>query len=341
MATSGFSDEQLAGQRLIVGFEGTDLNADLKYFIETLKIGGIVLFSRNLTTPEQIKHLCSSVQKYARSASQPPLIIAIDQEGGTVARLKPPFSQFPGNSKMRDKKEAEQFARITAKELTDLGINMNLAPVMDVLPARGPGDGEPGQFVMADRVFGNNPEWVSEMGVTVISHLQQRGIMAVAKHFPGIGRTTLDSHQDMPTLDTNRYTLSATDLMPFRAAIGSGVSGIMLSHIRYLRIDSEWPASLSRPIAGDLLRNQMDFKGIIMTDDLDMGAIARHYDMPTAIFRILSADVDMAMICRQKTNVETAFSEILKRIKNDYRLRGKGEASVERILGQKERFGLR
>ena len=122
MATSGFSDEQLAGQRLIVGFEGTDLNADLKYFIETLKIGGIVLFSRNLTTPEQIKHLCGSVQQYARSADQPPLIIAIDQEGGTVARLKPPFSQFPGNSKMRDKKEAEQFARITAKELTDLGV---------------------------------------------------------------------------------------------------------------------------------------------------------------------------------------------------------------------------
>jgi beta-N-acetylhexosaminidase len=338
MILSEFSNEQLAGQRLLVGFEGTYLNADLKYFIGILKVGGIVLFSRNLTSPDQIKNLCMSAQRYARSSDQPPLIIAIDQEGGTVARLKPPFSQFPGNSNMENQKEAEQFSRITAKELTEIGINMNLAPVMDVLPVNSQKEGSAGRYVMAERAFGHDPLWVSEMGTTVISHLQKMGIMAVAKHFPGIGRTTLDSHQDMPVLDTDKEALSASDLVPFVGAVESGVSGMMLSHIRYQRLDSQWPASLSGSIARDLLRNKMGFTGIIMTDDLDMGAIARHYDMPSVISQILSADVDMAMICRQKSNIETAYAILVKKIREDDSTRERARAAVKRIMRQKERF---
>ena len=337
MTTLPFSDEQLAGQRLIAGFEGTALNNDLRYFIDTLKIGGVVLFSRNLTTPEQIKDLCLSVQRYARANGQPPLIIAIDQEGGTVARLKAPFTLFPGNSKMKDKKEAEHFARVTAKELNDIGVNMNLAPVMDVLPL----DISTGHFVMTERAFGNDPQWVGDMGVTIISCLQQQGIMAVAKHFPGIGRTTLDSHQDMPVLDTDKEALSTTDLVPFNAAIHCGVAGIMLSHIRYRPLDSRWPASLSRPIACDLLRHQMGFKGITMTDDLEMGAIVKYYDIPTAISQILHAEVDVAMICRQRSHVENAFTEIVKLIKDDDLIKAKGEAAVDRIMAQKERYCYR
>ena len=150
MNIATFTPEQSAGQRLMVGFDGTELNAELKFHIKTLKVGGIILFSRNLIDPGQIKDLCFSMQSYVRSCGQPPLLIAIDQEGGQVARLKEPFTQFPGNSKMKGPEDAVFFAKTTAKELSEVGINMNMAPVLDVAP-------EGINSVMADRAFGSDP----------------------------------------------------------------------------------------------------------------------------------------------------------------------------------------
>jgi beta-N-acetylhexosaminidase len=242
--------EQLAGQRLMVGFEGRQFNPDLKFLIGDLKVGGIILFSQNAATPHQVKKLCGSVQEYARMNGQPPLMIAIDQEGGQVARLKKPFTQFPGNSTMKRKKDAVYFAETTAAELFQAGINMNLAPVMDVAPKEI-------DSIMAGRSFGHDPAWVSKLGVTVISHLQRNKIMAVAKHFPGIGRTVFDSHIDLPIFDGDLSELESCDLVPFEAGIRSGVAGIMLSHIIYRKIDPQWPASLSQRVAGKLLRERM------------------------------------------------------------------------------------
>ncbi|MGD9359571.1 MAG: glycoside hydrolase family 3 N-terminal domain-containing protein, partial [Desulfobacterales bacterium] len=165
MMTTAFSNEQLAGQRLMVGFDGTDLNADLKFLIKRLKSGGIILFSRNIETPDQIKHLCNEVQNYAQRCGQPPLFIAIDQEGGQVARLKEPFSQFPGNPHMANEKDAVQFAETTAAELARVGINMNMAPVLDIAP-------ETINSIMAERAFGADPAWVTRLGIKVIEHLQ-------------------------------------------------------------------------------------------------------------------------------------------------------------------------
>src|SRR5210317_1071795 len=153
MKTTAMSNEQLAGQRLMVGFEGTSLNEDLKFLIDHLKIGGVILFAINLESPEQIKDLCRSIQDYARTCRQPPLFIAVDQEGGQVARLKEPFTIFPGNPHMKSEEEAVHFAEITAAELNQVGINMNMAPVMDV-SSEGPGS------IMAERTFGDNPTWV-------------------------------------------------------------------------------------------------------------------------------------------------------------------------------------
>ena len=211
MDITAFSDQQAAGQRLMVGFDGTELNHDLMFLINTLKVGGIILFARNLLAPDQIKHLCSSVQEYARSCGQPQLFIAIDQEGGQVARLREPFTQFPGNPDIKDVDDAAHFAQVTAAELTEVGINMNLAPVLDVVP-------KGVKSVMAGRAFGHDPMRVNKLGVTVIDHLQKNKIMAVAKHFPGIGRTTLDSHFEMPALDTNIFAMESTDFLPFKAA---------------------------------------------------------------------------------------------------------------------------
>lgn len=331
MEIKALTNEQIAGQRLMVGFNGTGLNDDLKFLIDTIKVGGIILFAGNLSSPQQIKDLCFSAQKYALEQGQPPLFISIDQEGGQVARLKAPFTQFPGNSKMRGEEDAVNFAEITAKELTGVGINMNMAPVLDVA-SKGI------QSIMAERVFGDDPMWVSKLGVKVIEHLQQNKIMSIAKHFPGIGRTTVDSHLDMPLLNADIADLEAVDLLPFKEAIKHNVAGIMLSHIFYEKIDSIWPASLSILIAKDLLRKQMRFNKLIMTDDLDMGAIKKNYNIKTIIQQILSADIDIALICHKGPDIEEAFYEILNSLKGSQKIMEKGMESVERILKVKQKY---
>ena len=331
METASLSPEQLAGQRLMVGFEGTRLDDDLKRLIATFKVGGVILFARNLETPQQIQDLCLSLQAFARDCRQPPLFIAIDQEGGTVARLKPPFTRFAGNAAMRSEQEARDFARITAGELAGIGVNMNMAPVMDVIP-------RDGESIMRDRSFGHDPAWVSRLGIQVIDRLQRGGIMAVAKHFPGIGRTIIDSHLALPTVDSDAQTLESRDLLPFRAAIEHGVAGIMLSHILYAQLDPQWPASLSPSIAGNLLRKRMGYEGIVMTDDLDMGAVLQHCDIRTAMGQVLAADVDLALICRNSPKVEAAFETILAALAVDPALRRRGRTSVDRILALKGKY---
>lgn len=326
-----FTPEQSAGQRLMVGFDGTELNAELKFLISSLKVGGIILFTRNLVDPGQIKNLCISMQSYARSCEQPPLLISIDQEGGKVARLKEPFTQFPGNPKMEGPEDAVFFATTTARELLEVGINMNMAPVLDVAP-------EGIKSVMADRAFGHDPSWVSEQGKVVIEHLQAGNIMAVAKHFPGIGRTVLDSHFELPDLDIDVDTMKGFDLFPFKTAIEHGVAGIMLSHIRYTGIDPEWPASLSKTIVDDLLRKEMGYDGVVMTDDLDMGAIKKHYDLKTAIQQILSADIDMPLICHAGPDIENAFKEILDLQGRSQTMKAKGIKSLKRIMKLKSGY---
>ncbi len=331
MDITKFSLEQLAGQRIMAGFEGTELNSDLKFLIDTVKAGGVILFAGNLSGPGQIRELCRSAQEYAASCGQPPLFIAIDQEGGEVARLKKPFTQFPGNPHMKSEKDAEEFAVITAIELSEVMINMNMAPVMDVA-YRGV------KSIMAGRAFGDNPDRVSKMGVAVIKHLQRNGIMAVAKHFPGIGRTTLDSHVDMPFLKVDSDALFAFDLPPFEAAISNGVAGIMLSHILYSGIDPEWPASLSPAIAKKLLRDKMGFEGLVMTDDLDMGSIVGHYDIKTIMKQILLADIDMVLICHKGPWIENSFEEIVDSMGGSKAFASAGLQSFRRIMRTKNRF---
>ncbi|MBW2590174.1 MAG: beta-N-acetylhexosaminidase [Deltaproteobacteria bacterium] len=321
----------MAGQRLMVGFEGTKLSKELMFLIDTIKVGGVILFSGNLETPDQIKNLCSSVQKYALSKNQPPLFISIDQEGGQVARLKEPFTQFPGNPGMKGMDDAKHFARTTAKELKGVGINMNMAPVLDVAP-------EDIKSIMAQRAFGSDPEYVSDMGGKVIEHLQRRGVMAVAKHFPGIGRTTLDSHLELPFLEVSLPDLKSFDLLPFVSAVSNDVAGIMLSHILYKKIDPIWPASMSSIIVKELLRDRMGYDGVVMTDDLDMGAVVKHYDIITAIGKILSAEIDIILICHKGPDIEKGFNEILRNITDSQEMKVKGEASLRRILKLKQRY---
>ncbi len=331
--------ELLAGQRLMVGFEGTELNNELKTLIRDIKVGGIILFAINIQSAAQVKALCKSAQEYAQTCNLPPLIIAVDQEGGEVARLKKPdFTEFPGNPHINDVESAEIFGTIVANELKSVNINMNFAPVMDCLPTL---NSVTTNFksIMVNRVFPGTPENVAKLGSHVIETLQRNGIMAVAKHFPGIGRTTRDSHIELPVLKSehaDQNLMENSDFIPFKAAIKSNVAGIMLSHILYKSMDNDWPASLSYNIAKRVLRNQMGYQGVVMTDDLDMKAIK--YDIKTTIRQILNAEVDIALICHKGAAIEAAFKEIIKLITTYEEFYKKGIESYQRIETLKKRY---
>ena len=325
------SDRQLAGQRLMVGFNGTRFNDDLQFLIEELNVGGVILFTRNILDPIQLQTLCADIQRCGRRSGLPPLFISIDQEGGEVARLKEPFSQHPGASRLKTEADASEFVRITAADLNSGGVNMNMAPVMDIAPADIPS-------IMASRSYGSDPAQVSKLGCRIIDRFQQRNIMAVAKHFPGIGRTVLDSHDDLPTLDVGVDILKASDLIPFKDAIHCRVAGLMLSHIVYKRIDADWPASLSPIIAKELLRKEMGYEGVVMTDDLDMGAIKKHFDIETVIRQVLAADVDIALICHKGPDIQAAHGIISKQLSASVDLKSKGVESANRILELKRTF---
>lgn len=330
METDTFTIEQLAGQRLMVGFDGTDLSADLKNLISTYKVGGLILFTRNIESPNQLRDLCADVQAYAADAGQPPLFIAIDQEGGQVARLKAPFTEFPGTPPLKNRADAEDFARITADELTAVGINMNMAPVMDVNDPQI-------DSIMIKRAFSHDPDVVAEIGTAVIAGLQKRKIMAVAKHFPGIGRTTLDSHIDQPLLEASVNKLEA-DLAPFSAAINHHAAGIMLSHILYSALDLDLPASLSVKIARDLLRKRMGYDGLVLTDDLDMGAISNHFAIDTAVDCILTADIDLMLVCHKGPAQDLAFARTCRWLARESGHRTRGRQSVKRIMRLKQQY---
>ncbi len=321
--------EALAGQRLMLGFEGTCLNEELKDIIGRIKAGGIILFKQNIESPGQLEKLCSEIQIHSKSLNLPPLFIAVDQEGGTVARLKAPFTQFNGNSHIRTSQEAEHFAGIMANELKQVGINMNLAPVMDVVP-------ENVDSIMKDRVFPGDHEIVSALGCHVIQTLQAKGVMAVAKHFPGIGRTVKDSHYFLPVLDVDLATLENSDIKPFQAAGNVDVSGIMLSHISYPRLDPDWQASLSPFIVGELLRRKLGYQGLILTDDLDMKAIS--HDIKTCVRQILKSGIDLTLICHKGPNIDVAFNEMNRLLESDESIHASGIESFNRIIEYKKRF---
>lgn len=326
---SQWSARDLAGQRLMIGFEGPVLNAAIRRRIQEIRPCGIILFATNIVSPPQVRKLLSQAQAVAAAEGMPPLLVAIDQEGGPVARLRGPrFAEFPPIATLTDAKAARDQALAMADQLLSLGIHMNYAPVLDVA------DATP-QSIMQSRAFSGDAATVAAKGVAMINAFQERGIFAVAKHFPGIGRTLLDSHYHLPRLDAPLSLLEETDLIPFRKAMEAGVQGVMISHILFSGIDDRWPASLSVEIARNLLRKKMGYQGLVMTDDLDMKAI--RIPMETAMDRIQEAAIDLALICHEGPGIPAAAKRLTE-------LAGKpGQRQVfadcvKRILAVKKRM---
>ena len=288
------------GQLFMTGIPEARLDEDTRRLIREFNIGGIILFSRNIEDPVQLADLCNDIQNTAIRYHNDPMFIAIDQEGGRVARLKEPFTIFPGNEAIgldsNPIKRAREFGSIIAKEMRMVGLNMNLAPVVDVRR----GDTE--KHLMG-RTFSEDYKKVAILGATVVRALQEKGIMAVAKHFPGLGRADIDPHFNLPRIDLDIKEIHDINIPPFRSAIQEKVSGIMTSHAVYPSLDREYPATLSSNILDSLLRKEIGFKGLILTDDLEMGAISNKWGVAEGALASFKAGADILLICEDQGKV--------------------------------------
>jgi beta-N-acetylhexosaminidase len=327
--------EELVGQIFMVGFDGTRFNSDLNYFLNKLHVGGVIYFKRNVRDPFQLAELTRTLQEKAMEATAIPLFISVDQEGGPVSRLGPPFTQFESQSTMAAFENQEgrvrDFARLQARELKLVGINMDLTPVLDV-NTRGP------EGLMAARSYGSEPELVARLGALCIREFQQAGVLACAKHFPGIGDTDLDSHQDLPIQLKDKKELEQLELVPFQEAIAIPTAAMMVSHVHYPAYDLKHPASLSTPIITELLRRDLGYEGLVLTDDLEMGAVGNHYAIEEAVHLAFAAGVDTLLICHDPDKIEKGYRYILNRFKKGAFSEAQLRKSLERILNLKLRF---
>lgn len=316
------------GQLFMCGIPGTSLDMETEILIRDYNPGGIILFSRNVIEPIQVAHLCRDLQEKALEFHGMPLFLAVDQEGGRVARLREPFTSFPGNAAIGADEQplgkAMEFGRVTATEMKLVGLNMNLAPVVDV--QRGCIEKH-----LEGRSFGDDPEKVALLGKAVINSLQDHQVMAVAKHFPGLGRAGLDPHFQLPMIEIDNRELMSVNVPPFKAAIEAGVSGIMTSHAVYPILDPDLPATLSSWILSEFLRRKLGFSGLILTDDLEMGAIASHRSVPEAAAEAFRAGADILLICKEQTLVKESAGLIREKITA-------GEIPIDRLVESWERI---
>jgi beta-N-acetylhexosaminidase len=291
---------------LVAGFEGTSLPPELANALSNHRLGGAILFARNLQSVQQTVELTSSIHA-CTSEFQP--FVAIDQEGGRVQRLKqPPFTRIPpmltvGDA--RDPRLAMRIGEAIGAELEVLGFNLNFAPVADVFT-------NPLNQVIGDRAFGRDPDTVARMAGAVMLGLMQSGVIPCAKHFPGHGDTTADSHHELPTVLHDAERLQKLELSPFQTLIRARVPMIMTAHVLVPAIDARHPATLSEQWIAQILRRQMKFGGVVVSDDLEMHAVADRYSIADMMEAGLHAGVDLFLICRTWSKVEAAFEALVR-----------------------------
>jgi beta-N-acetylhexosaminidase len=278
------------GQLFMVGIPGPTLDSQARRLLTELRPGGVILFRRNYTSLEALVDLCDDLHSLFTSFSP---LIALDHEGGRVHRLSPPFTHFPAAATLGHTHVvalAEQVGQAMGTELSSVGIDIDFAPVLDVLT-------NPANTVIGDRAFADDPQLVGRFGCALARGLRNGGVIPCGKHFPGHGATQVDSHDDLPRDERGRAELRRTDLQPFRAAIAEGIEMIMTAHILYPALDPEYPATLSLRIIAGLLRQELGYQGMVITDDLEMGAIVRHDTVEQAAVQALTAGADFLLIC--------------------------------------------
>lgn len=319
------------GQLFMMGFTGTTVSQDLASFVTAYKPGGVIFFRRNLESVQQIVDLTNGLQKLSPAS---PLLVAIDQEGGRVSRLPAEFTIFPPCGQLGQCNSSElaySAAATIAKELRAVGINMNMAPVLDV-------NSNPANPVIGDRAFGAEPDLVSEMGLATIGGLQDNMVVACGKHFPGHGDTATDSHKELPVVDAGVQRLRETEFPPFQQAIRQGVASLMTAHVVYRALDPDAPATLSPAVIQRLLREEFRYDGVVFTDDLEMHAIIDHDGIGEAAVRAFVAGCDVLLICKDQDRVVTAMQAMERAVQDGRITQERLEQSLARVARLKARF---
>ncbi|MFD0692556.1 glycoside hydrolase family 3 protein [Paenibacillus sp. GCM10027628] len=356
------------GQMILCGFVGTEATDELEALIAEHHIGGVIYFARNVVNTQQVAELSDNLQQIAERSSTLPLWISIDQEGGMVARITEGVALMPGQMALaagafgtdaKDGAEAGQgigegarvgtrqgvgvenncngvyeAALISGSELKALGINMNFAPVLDV-------NNNPDNPVIGVRSFGESPELVASFGRQVVQGFQEAGIVATAKHFPGHGDTNVDSHLDLPTIAHEAERIRSVELVPFVEAIRSDVDAIMSAHIYFPAFEPEKrPVTLSKAVLTGLLREELGFAGVIMTDCMEMNAIAEHYGTVPAAVMAVEAGADLILISHSRDRQIAAIAAIERAVREGRLTEARIDASVARLLALKQRRGV-
>ncbi len=289
------------GQMLLFGWSGDTpegsrtVNAHAAALVDEFAVGGIVLMGRNVGPPDQTRATIAEIQARAKANGLPPLFVAVDQEGGRVQRLGPPY--YPAHPAARvvgdtqDPEQARAAARQIGEGLRAVGFNWDFAPVLDV-------NNNPKNPVIGDRAYGSDPALVAAMGAAAVRGFQEdAGILACGKHFPGHGDTDTDSHHALPRIGIGRARLEAVELVPFRAALAAGLSAVMTSHILFPALDAHLPATLSPAILTGLLRGELGFEGLVITDDLEMKGVADGWGAAEAAVLAVLAGADVLLCC--------------------------------------------
>ena len=325
----------MLGQKLVFGFHGTQLTEEFKALIRRYKIGNVILFLRNVESASQLRQLCSDIQTLIREETGYPAFIIIDQEGGMVSRLPEDVVDVPGAMALAatgDPENARLASQITIRQLRGLGANFNMAPVLDV-------NSNPANPVIGVRSFGDDPERVAAFGCASIAPYAGSGVLCCVKHFPGHGDTAVDSHLGLPRVDKTEEELEQLELIPFRRAIAAGVPAVMMSHVLFPNIaDDQLPCTMSRRMVTNLLRNKLGFRGLILTDCMEMLAIQKHYGTPQGVVAAIRAGVDLAEISSRMDLEEASAKAVNEAAARGELILQEIQESVERILKFKQQL---
>lgn len=338
---ASMSLEEKVGQMVMAGFPGYRVGTEATQLVRTHHLGGVILFGRNVQDPYQVADLTRSLQQLATgSGTGVPLFVAVDQEGGTVVRLRNGVTVMPGAMALGASGSEElAFAAgsVTARELLAVGVNMNFAPVVDV-------NNNPANPVIGVRSFGEDPTLVARLGAAFAQGQQSEGLIATAKHFPGHGDTDTDSHIALPTVDHDRQRLDSVELLPFHAAIDAGIDAIMSAHITFPAVDPTpgLPATLSHRVLTGLLREEMGFGGLIVTDAMEMQAITSNFGIQEAAVRAVEAGADIVLVGWPSDwyDAVRVVQGLLQAARSGRLTQERIDDSVERILRLKIERGL-
>ncbi|WP_318614101.1 beta-N-acetylhexosaminidase [Sporosarcina sp. YIM B06819] len=323
------------GQLLVIGVDGTSFSDEMDNLIRNYHVGGVIMMGRNVSTMQVMLQLMNDMKK-ANEPNKIPLFMSVDEEGGRVSRLPAGIAKLPASAKIgkqNDETLSYSAGIYLAEVLHEFGYNMNFAPVLDI-------NSNPKNPVIGDRSLGADPELVARLGVATMHGMMDNGIISVVKHFPGHGDSVVDSHKALPKVETTLERLRNVELVPFQRAIDEGADAVMVAHILYPALDRDYPSSMSKAIITGLLRDDMQFDGVVITDDLTMGAIMNDYTIPEAAVQSFIAGSDLLLIVNGYDNQINTVKALMTAIEAGDITEQRLNESVKRILTLKEKYDV-